>query len=517
MRIRPPAFAVAPTPRAAHTSATTPLDPVQRDTLRAYAALEPWEPDDASIVGSRRADGWTCDRQRTFLAALAEGATVDAAAKLVGLSTSSAYAFRQRAHGAAFALGWHAALLLQRQKLADTLTARAFDGQVDTYTRADGTQVTRHRHDNRLGLALLTRLDRVAAAGEAEDRHGEAQAARIVAGEWQAYLDLVAADAAPARAGLFLAARAAAAPPDAAGEGADPVAALAPVLSLARADLYLRTGQGDAAAVPIHDCDPAARADWTADQWRRAEAAGLVALAPPEPVHNPPLPQHSDAAAEAADGEDDEDRVWYDEAFGDWMTDFPAPLGHYPHEEGSHEDGTWRRSLTAAESYAVEQARGDRDAEAAADTEDTQAARRAWFAARQPRFDPDAPQGADWFADTAPVSAAEPESIVIVGPADPPPPVARLERPAGQHQPAGEQGGEDEERPLARIGEEDQRQRRDHGDAIGQVRPGDAVPGGRVHRLERRDERQCPRARDQCDHRRDADLGQHQEEGADDQ
>lgn len=228
---------------------------------------------------SRRADGWTPDRQRLFLVTLAEGATVEAAAAKVGLSPQSAYSFRQRAAGAAFALGWHAALLLQRQKLADTLTSRAFDGQTDTLTRADGTSVQRHRHDNRLALALLSRLDRLAAADERADRHGEAEAARLVAGEWQRYLDLVAADATPAQAGLFLAARAQATPaptppkPHAgptAGNDHDPVAALAPVMALARADLYCRARVGTAQEVDVADLDPARRAGWTAEQWTRA-------------------------------------------------------------------------------------------------------------------------------------------------------------------------------------------------------------------------------------------------------
>ena len=52
-----------------------------------------------------RHDGWTPDRQRIFLSAIAEGDTVERACRLTGLSVSSAYAFRQRAAGAAFALG----------------------------------------------------------------------------------------------------------------------------------------------------------------------------------------------------------------------------------------------------------------------------------------------------------------------------------------------------------------------------------------------------------------------------
>src|SRR3546814_14608718 len=76
------------------------------------------------------------------------------------LFRSSAYALRHRAAGAAFAVGWSAATMIAREHVADTLLTRAIDGQVDTYTRADGTEIRRHRNDNRLAATLLARLDR---------------------------------------------------------------------------------------------------------------------------------------------------------------------------------------------------------------------------------------------------------------------------------------------------------------------------------------------------------------------
>ena len=94
---------------------------------------------------AQRYDGWTPDRQRAFLEAIAEGHTVGSACALVGMAPSSAYALRRRAAGAAFALGWRAATLLAREKVADTLLARAIDGQVETITRPDGETITRHR------------------------------------------------------------------------------------------------------------------------------------------------------------------------------------------------------------------------------------------------------------------------------------------------------------------------------------------------------------------------------------
>ncbi len=83
--------------------------------------------------------------------------------------------------------------MIQRRRLADTLAARAFTGQTVTVSRASGETVERHFFDNRLGLAMLTRLDRlvvgtapVTGRAGAPDPVGAAQAqdhaARLAAG-----------------------------------------------------------------------------------------------------------------------------------------------------------------------------------------------------------------------------------------------------------------------------------------------------------------------------------------------
>jgi hypothetical protein len=93
---------------------------------------------------AQRYDGWTPDRQRAVLEGVAGGHIVDSACRLVGMAPSSAYALRRRAAGAAFAFGWRAANLFAREKVADTLLARAIDGQVETLTRADDATWSRH-------------------------------------------------------------------------------------------------------------------------------------------------------------------------------------------------------------------------------------------------------------------------------------------------------------------------------------------------------------------------------------
>jgi len=58
----------------------------------------------------RRVDGWTPERQRTFLAALAKTRSVTRAVRAVGLSASGAYRLRDHAGAADFAAAWDEAL-----------------------------------------------------------------------------------------------------------------------------------------------------------------------------------------------------------------------------------------------------------------------------------------------------------------------------------------------------------------------------------------------------------------------
>ena len=96
----------------------------------------------APFVPSRKVEGWSAFKQRQFLEFVALGHSVETAARMVQLSYQSAYAFRSSARGAVFALGWRAALLLARDRLADTLLARAFEGQ-------DGDDHARRRQPGR--------------------------------------------------------------------------------------------------------------------------------------------------------------------------------------------------------------------------------------------------------------------------------------------------------------------------------------------------------------------------------
>ena len=95
-----------------------------------------------------------------FCERLAECGMVHRAAAAVGFSRNTLY--RHRRNNPSFAAAWDAALVHARQRLADYLLERAFEGSFD-FTYTDG-ELTGHRHylDSRLGYAMLCRLDRAA-------------------------------------------------------------------------------------------------------------------------------------------------------------------------------------------------------------------------------------------------------------------------------------------------------------------------------------------------------------------
>ncbi|MHA6719154.1 hypothetical protein ACX40Y_06835 [Sphingomonas sp. RS6] len=318
-----------------------------------------------------RQDGWTPERQALFLKLLSEGHTITTACDAAGMSTSSAYALRRSAAGAAFAVAWQAALLLAREHLADRLIERAVHGSVETITRPDGSTLTRQRHDNRLAMHMLTRLDRLADGDAGAVDHA---AARLVAGEFDQFLALIERGGGAARAGLFLAQRL---------EGAAAADDLAPLRALARADAWLRSGGagGDGAdTADLADLDPAQRAHWTAEQWARAEAAGLLVLAPPPAAADAPAPQYAHECElwqlRQADNPDGAP-VWWDSELCEWRTSFPPDPLFYGHEEGEYGDPDYSRTLSSDELEVIEgPLRAAREAKLA----EAERLRDAWFA-----------------------------------------------------------------------------------------------------------------------------------------
>jgi hypothetical protein len=141
--------------------------------LDAYAADTP-----------ARRDGWTPFSRKLFLAVLSETGRVSLACEYTGLTRQSAYALRAR--DPLFAAGWDAACELARAPLADALYEKAIDGVTDTITKDGEVVAERHRHDSRLSIAVLHRLDK--RCDRAEERGADHLA---LVRNWDEWLSLV--------------------------------------------------------------------------------------------------------------------------------------------------------------------------------------------------------------------------------------------------------------------------------------------------------------------------------------
>ncbi|MEP7351283.1 MAG: hypothetical protein ABI668_15205 [Sphingorhabdus sp.] len=164
-----------------------------------------WVEPDPALTEVRNNYRWTPQCQRAFLEALAFGGSVMRAAKEVGKSPRSAYDLRFRRDGTAFRLGWDAAILVSRYALADMLMDRAVNGYEEVSSKQEDGTTMRGRFDNRLGMSLLGRLDRIAEA-QAVRRSRDAQV-QLVAQDFESFLDLIERGGKGSEAALFFEAR----------------------------------------------------------------------------------------------------------------------------------------------------------------------------------------------------------------------------------------------------------------------------------------------------------------------
>ncbi len=112
-----------------------------------------------------RHDGWTAERQRTFLAALAETGCISEAAHAAQIAPRSAYRLRNHPQGRAFAKAWDQALQLAAARLMTTAYERAIKGAVREMWK-DGELVGEVRQpSDKLLIYLLTRLAPVGFGG----------------------------------------------------------------------------------------------------------------------------------------------------------------------------------------------------------------------------------------------------------------------------------------------------------------------------------------------------------------
>lgn len=113
-------------------------------------------PDFTPVVLARnRHDGWTAQKQRMFIKALAVTGSVEAAARMVKMSRKSAYALRNRPDAEDFNRAWDTAIWTGRARLFDYMFDRAINGVTTITLKMGGAVDISHGKDGRLVAAQL--------------------------------------------------------------------------------------------------------------------------------------------------------------------------------------------------------------------------------------------------------------------------------------------------------------------------------------------------------------------------
>ncbi len=162
------------------------------DTLPADALAWTKTADDAPDLNftpvsrlRRRRDGWSEERQRAFIAALAVCGTVTMAARAVGSTARSAYRLLDAPGADSFAAAWDAAIDQGYARIQADALERALKGAFVPVYRRDKLVRVEHRRSDKLAIALLNGQDRDPLA-----------ARRTAVSRREHRLDLAASDAA---------------------------------------------------------------------------------------------------------------------------------------------------------------------------------------------------------------------------------------------------------------------------------------------------------------------------------
>ena len=102
-----------------------------------------------------RHDGWTPERQRAFIAALADTGSVKRAARAVNMSPEGAYWLRRQPGSETFRRAWEAALDFGVQRLKDEAFDRALNGQLSPVFVAGKLKGFRRIKNDRLLMFCL--------------------------------------------------------------------------------------------------------------------------------------------------------------------------------------------------------------------------------------------------------------------------------------------------------------------------------------------------------------------------
>lgn len=141
--------------RSETAPATEPAAPAAAAAHDAHG-FDPGDYKWVPVLRKPRQDGWTPQRQRDYIGALAERGCVEQAAREVGMSVRSCYRLRHAPGADSFAAAWDAALAHAARGLVDLAFDRAIHGSAEPVFDKEGRRVGRRmRQNDRLLMFLL--------------------------------------------------------------------------------------------------------------------------------------------------------------------------------------------------------------------------------------------------------------------------------------------------------------------------------------------------------------------------
>lgn len=127
---------------------------MQNRTPIAKAARPPL-PDFTPVPRKYRHDGWTPERQKAFIAALADTGSVSRAAAMVNMAQTNCYTLRRAPGAESFRRAWEAALDFGVARLKDIAFERAIDGYLVPVFVAGKLMGFRRKHNDALLMFCL--------------------------------------------------------------------------------------------------------------------------------------------------------------------------------------------------------------------------------------------------------------------------------------------------------------------------------------------------------------------------
>jgi hypothetical protein len=125
------------------------IDPAAADALPGYSPV---------TLARIRHDGWTAERQRTFLTVLAETGCISEACRQAGINARSAYRLRRHPQGERFATAWDLALRQATARLMTLAYERAVRGSFRELWRDDKLVAETRQPSDKLLTYLLSSL-----------------------------------------------------------------------------------------------------------------------------------------------------------------------------------------------------------------------------------------------------------------------------------------------------------------------------------------------------------------------